>query len=112
MLSFVWDDDCEHSFRVLKKALVESPVLAYSTRYGHFILSADPSNIDSELGAVLEQEQEEGSQVVRRVIAYASRTLKVNQRWYCTTNKELLDVVTAGKAIQVPPDWPTPYSGD
>ncbi len=44
---------------------------------------------------MLEQDQEEGGQVVKRVIAYASKTLSDTQRRYCTTNKELLAVVMA-----------------
>ncbi len=47
------------------------------------------------MGAVLENKQEEGGQVVKSVIAYASKTLNASQRHYCTTNKELLAVVTA-----------------
>ncbi len=47
------------------------------------------------MGAVLEQEQEEDGRVVKKVIAYASKTLNASQQRYCTTNKELLAVVTA-----------------
>ncbi len=60
---------------------------------GHFVLSTDAS--DTRMTTVLEQEQEEGGQVIKWVIAYASKTLNASQRWYCTTNKELLAVVTA-----------------
>ena len=92
-IKLIWDDDCEHAFQALKKALVQPPVLAYPTRDRHFVLSMDAS--DTGMGAVLEQEQEEGGRVVKRVIAYASKTLNANQRRYCTMNKELLAVVTA-----------------
>ncbi len=68
---FIWNDDCEQAFQALKKALVQPPVLAYPTRDGHFIVSTDAS--DTGMGAVLEQEQEEGGRVVKRVIAYASK---------------------------------------
>ena len=44
---------------------------------------------------MLEQDQEEGGQVVKHVIAYASKTLSDTQRRYCTSNKELLAVVMA-----------------
>ncbi len=47
------------------------------------------------MGAVLEQEQKEDGRVVKKVIAYASKTLNASQQQYCTTNKELLMVVTA-----------------
>ncbi len=33
--------------------------------------------------------------MVKKVIAYASKTLNASQQRYCTTNKELLAVVTA-----------------
>ncbi len=47
------------------------------------------------MGAVLEQEKEEYGRVVKPVIAYASKTLSASHKHYCTTNKELLAVVTA-----------------
>ncbi len=47
------------------------------------------------MGAVLEQEQEEDGRVVKKVIAYASKTLNASQQQYCPINKELLVVVTA-----------------
>ena len=72
---------------------MQPPVLAYPTRDGHFVLSTDAS--DTGMGAVLEQEQGEGGRVVKWVIAYASKKLNVSHRRYCTTNKELLAVVTA-----------------
>ncbi len=89
----VWGDDCEQAFLALKKGLVWPPVLSYSTRDGQFVLSTDAS--DMGMGAVLEQEQEESGQVVKHGIVYASKTLNASQRHYCTSNKELLAVVTA-----------------
>ena len=38
-VELIWDDNCEHAFQALKKALVQPPVLAYPTRDGHFFLS-------------------------------------------------------------------------
>ncbi len=70
---------------------MSAPVLAYPTREGRFTLSTDASDVG--IGAVLEQDQDEGGQVVKRVIAYASKTLSDTQRHYYTTNKELLAVV-------------------
>ncbi len=89
----MWDDACEVAFRTLKAALVSAPVLAYPNQEGHFTLSIDASDVGT--GAVLEQDQDEGGQVVKRVIAYASKTLSDTQRHYCMTNKELLAVVMA-----------------
>ena len=92
-VDLVWDDACEGAFRTLKAALILDPVLAYPTREGHFTLSTDASDVG--IGAVLEQDQEEGGQVVKRLIAYASKTLSETQRSYCTTNKVLLAIVMA-----------------
>ncbi len=76
--NLVWDDACEGAFRTIKAALVSVPMLAYPTREGHFVLSTDTSDVG--IGAVLEQEQEEDrGQVVKRVIAYASKTLSDSQ---------------------------------
>ena len=83
----------EGAFHTLKAALVSAPILAYPTREGHFVLSTDTSDVG--IGAVLEQEQDEGGGVAKKVIAYASKTLSDSQRRYCTTHKELLAVVMA-----------------
>ncbi len=92
-VDLVWDDACEGAFRTLKAVLISAPMLAYPTREGHFTISTDASDVG--IGAMLEQDQEEGGQVVKRVIAYASKTLSDTQHRYCTTNKELLAVVMA-----------------
>ncbi len=44
---------------------------------------------------MLEKDQDEGGQVVKRVIAHASKTLSDTQRSLRKTNKELLAVVMA-----------------
>ena len=85
---FHWNEDCQRAFETLKQLLVTAPVLAYPTVDGEYILDTDASNW--ALGAVLSQIQD-GEQ---RVLAYASHTLKPEQRNYCTTKKELLAVVT------------------
>ncbi len=92
-VDLVWDDACEGAFQTLKVALVTAPILTYPTGEGHFVHSTDASDVG--IGAVLEQKQEEGGQVAKKVIAYASKTLSDSQRRYCTTNKELLAVVMA-----------------
>ncbi len=92
-VDLVWDDACEGAFRTLNAALVSAPVLAAPTREGHFTLSTDASNVG--IGAALEQDQDEGGQVVKQAIEYAFKTFSDTQRHYCTTNKELLAVVMA-----------------
>ena len=86
---FDWSKDCSNAFSILKKKLVEAPILAYpsSDPADPYILDTDASN--SGIGAVLSQVQ--GG--TERVIAYASKTLNHSQRRYCTTYRELLAVV-------------------
>ncbi len=88
--SYIWDDNCEQAFLALKKALVQPPVLATE---GPFVLSIDAS--DTGMGTVLEQKQEKKGRVVKTIIACMSKTLNASQQRCCTTNKELLAVVTA-----------------
>ncbi len=64
----MWDDACERAFQTLKAALISAPILTYPTREGHSVLSTDASDVG--IGAVLEQEREEGRQVAKKVIAY------------------------------------------
>ncbi len=66
-VDLVWDNAREGAFRTLKAALVSATILAYPTRERHFVLSPDASDVG--IGAVLEQEQEEGGRVAKKVIA-------------------------------------------
>jgi hypothetical protein len=93
---FEWTDACDSAFQQLKKKLTEAPVLAYPSHdeSDRFILDTDAS--DTGIGAVLSQIQSDKEQV----IAYASKTLSKSQRNYCTTNKELLAVVTFVKQFR------------
>ena len=50
-----WTDRREQAFAHLKKTLTSAPILAYPSRHQPFILSTD-----NGIGAVLEQEQEQG----------------------------------------------------
>ena len=63
---------------MLKKALIQPPVLAYPSREGPFVLSTDVS--DTGMGAVLEQEQEEDGRVVKKAIAYTCKTFNASQQ--------------------------------
>ena len=89
-----WNHECQEGFTSLKIALTTAPILSYPRREGAFFLSTDAS--DDGLGAVLEQDQTtpEGK-TERKVVAYAAKILSRTQRRYCTTNKELLAVITA-----------------
>ena len=109
-MDLVWDDACEGAFRTLKAALISAPMLAYPTRERHFTLITDASDVG--IGAMLEQNQNEGGQVVKRVIAYASKTLSDTQHRYCTTNKELLAVVMVTELFRYYKNRMAFYSGN
>ena len=80
--AFVWTEDCERAFQELKRRLVSAP------DHGKYVLDTDAS--DFALGAVLQQEQDDGKV---HVIAYGSRSLSGPERRYCITRKEMLAVV-------------------
>ena len=52
---FYWDEKCQHAFETLKQLLVKTPVLAFPTDEGGFVLDTDASNY--AMGAVLSQLQ-------------------------------------------------------
>lgn len=84
-----WSGACDKAFSELKDRLISSSVLGYADFTKPFILETDASL--QGLGAVLMQDQEEG----RRVIAYASRTLRKaekNDANYSSAKLELLAV--------------------
>lgn len=69
-----WTKECDDAFETLKQKLTSSPVLGYPDFKREFIVETDAS-MDG-LGAVLSQQQENG----KVVIAYASRTLRPQER--------------------------------
>ena len=46
-VKLIWDDDYEQPFLPLKKALVQPPLLAHSTRDSHFVLSTYASDFSA-----------------------------------------------------------------
>ena len=85
---FVWSPACEDAFTGLRDAMVRSPILAFPTETGEYMLDTDASNFG--LGGVLSQIQNG----IECVIAYCSRALRPSQRKYCTTKREMLAVVS------------------
>ena len=85
--SFVWTDETQLAFEMLRSALTSPPVLTMPLDIGDFILDTDAS--DRAIGSVLSQVQD-GQE---RVIAYASRILDKREVNYCITRKELLAIV-------------------
>ena len=84
---FVWTEQCQASFKELKKRLTTAPVLVLPDLNKSFSIYCDASRLG--LGCVLMQEG--------RVVAYASRQLKKHELNYPTHDLELAAVVHALK---------------
>ena len=84
---FIWTDEQQTAFDALKACLLSAPILGFPTEEGRFILDTDASLF--AVGGVLNQIQNEEEVV----IAYASRSLRLSQRRYCTTRREMLAAV-------------------
>ena len=85
---FKWDTEQQAAFEALKIGAAQDNLLAFPNEQDPFILDTDAS--DYAVAGVLIQVQS-GTE---RPIAFASKSLKDEQRRYCTTRKELLAVIT------------------
>ena len=74
-LTIELDDEAVSAFQMLKQKLIEAPVLKFANFSCPFIVETDASTLG--LGAVLSQQQTDGS---RAVVAYASRSLRPVER--------------------------------
>ncbi|GJT54955.1 putative reverse transcriptase domain-containing protein [Tanacetum coccineum] len=86
-VKFEWGDKQEAAFQLLKQKLCSAPILALLERSEDFITYCDASK--KGLGTVLMQRE--------KVIAYASRQLKIHEKNYTTHDLELGAVVFALK---------------
>ncbi|GJW76202.1 putative reverse transcriptase domain-containing protein [Tanacetum coccineum] len=86
-VKFEWGDKQEAAFQLLKQKLCSAPILALPEGSEDFIAYCDASK--KGLGAVLMQRE--------KVIAYASRQLKIHEKNYMTHDLELGAVVFALK---------------
>ncbi|KAJ9539016.1 hypothetical protein OSB04_031749 [Centaurea solstitialis] len=84
---FVWGEKQEEAFQTLKQKLCNAPILALPEGTDNFVVYCDASH--QGLGCVLMQ--------IEKVIAYASRQLKVHEKNYTTHDLELGAVVFALK---------------
>ena len=84
---FMWGSDQQKSFDAPKACLLSAPILGFPTEEDRFVLDTDASLF--AIGGILNQVQN-GEEVV---IAYASRSLRISQRRYCTTRREMLAAV-------------------
>ena len=73
-VKFEWDDKCQSNFERLKEILVEAPVLIQPTLGRDYAMYSDVSRIGLEW--VLMQDG--------KVVAYASRQLKLHEQNYPT----------------------------
>ncbi|GJZ13540.1 putative reverse transcriptase domain-containing protein [Tanacetum coccineum] len=86
-VKFVWGDKQEAAFQLLKQKLCSAPILALLEGSKDFIAYCDASK--KGLGVVLMQRE--------KVIAYASRQLKIHEKNYTTHDLKLGAVVFALK---------------
>ena len=86
----VWEQAQQEAFDIIKVKLAIEPIRAHFDFNKPFKLYTDA--LDTGLGAVLAQDDEEGKE---KVIAYEARRLSAPERNYPTTEKECLTVVWA-----------------
>ncbi|GJT97367.1 putative reverse transcriptase domain-containing protein [Tanacetum coccineum] len=86
-VKYEWGDKEEEAFQLLKQKLYSAPILALPEGTENFVVYCDTSH--KGLGVVLIQKE--------KVIAYASRQLKIHEKNYTTHDLELGDVVFALK---------------
>ncbi|KAI3824571.1 hypothetical protein L1987_06034 [Smallanthus sonchifolius] len=84
---FIWDPRQEEAFSMLKQKLCTAPILSLPEGTEDFVVYCDASHYG--MGCVLMQRS--------KVIAYASRQLKIHERNYTTHDLELGAVVFALK---------------
>ena len=82
---FIWGEKQEEAFQTLKHRLCNAPILALPEGTENFVVYCDASH--QGLGCVLMQKD--------KVIAYASRQLKVHEKNYTTHDLELGALVFA-----------------
>ena len=83
MVKFQWSDDCEKSFAELKTRVTKAPVLTLPDGSDGYLIYCDAFKVD--LGCVLIQRD--------KVIAYASRKLKVHEKKHPTHDLDLAAMV-------------------
>ena len=86
-VKYKWSEKCQRSFNKLKAFLTEAPVLTQPTCSKEYVIFSDASL--NGHGCVLMQEG--------KVVAYASRQLKLHEKNYPTHDLELATIVFALK---------------
>ncbi|GKA48092.1 putative reverse transcriptase domain-containing protein [Tanacetum coccineum] len=86
-IKFYWGEKEENAFQLIKQKLCSAPIMALPEGSEDFVVYCDTSH--KGLGVVLMQRE--------KVIAYASRQLKVHEKTYTTHDLELGSVIFALK---------------
>ena len=92
---FHWTKECQHSFELLKRKLVEAPILKFLDWLKKFHVHIDASAL--AVGAILTQPTNDAADHPN---AYASRKLNRVERNYSTTEREALGMVFALQKFQ------------
>lgn len=90
-VKFIWTDEQQRSFDMLKRALTSAPTLIIPDLNRSFVIHSDASGF--AIGAVLQQDHGHGLQPV----AFTSRKMKPAEINYPVHEKELLAVIHAVK---------------
>ena len=88
-VTFEWKREHQRAFDKMKKALTQTPVMAYFDTSKRTMVTVDGSPFG--LGAILAQRERQGQQY--NIIAYASRPLTPVERRYSQTDIEGLSLV-------------------
>jgi RNase H-like domain found in reverse transcriptase len=89
---FIWSEECQEAFDLLKKRFTEEPVLMMPDHLKPFQIQVDSSLFATE--GILSQTNANGD---RHPCAYLSKSLTKEQRNYDTGDRELLAIVRALK---------------
>ena len=92
---FVWTNECQIAFEVLKEQLCSSVTLKLPQWVGQFSVTCDAS--DYAVGYFLEQIDQFGE---KRPVAFGGRKLHKAELNYSTTEKECLAMIEALKAYR------------
>ena len=93
---FIWTNDCQKAFDILKAILKNEPVLLAPNFAKEFKMAVDAS--DTGAGSVLMQE---GGSGVDHRISYFSKKFKKHQKNYSTIEKECLSLILAFQHFEV-----------
>lgn len=87
-VKYVWTQEQENAFNLLKQDLIRAPLLYCPNFDKTFTIQCDASDVG--VGGLISQVGDSGEE---RVVAFTSRTLSRAERSYTTTEKELLAII-------------------